>query len=133
MALEMRATCERCDKALGLDAEAHICSYECTFCPACSAGMAHTCPNCGGELSRRPRRKTAAVTPRDVVRRLHEIWTTGDAAAADGVYAEDFVAHFPASGELPERRGVDGVRRGIERIKAAFPDWREDVDDMVAE
>jgi steroid delta-isomerase-like uncharacterized protein len=133
MALEMRAKCERCDGTLELDAEAYVCSYECTFCPGCSAGMAHTCPNCGGELLRRPRRKAATVTPRDVVRRLHELWTTGDPDAATEVYAEDFVAHFPASGELPERRGVDGVRSGIRRIKTAFPDWREDVDDMVTE
>ncbi|MEX0762243.1 MAG: DUF1272 domain-containing protein [Dehalococcoidia bacterium] len=57
MALEMRSVCERCGATLGYDSEARICSYECTFCPACSTGMAHTCPNCGGELLLRPRRK----------------------------------------------------------------------------
>ncbi len=59
MALEMRPRCERCDQALPLGSEAHICSYECTFCPQCAAEMAAICPNCGGELVRRPRRKAA--------------------------------------------------------------------------
>ncbi|HEX6197724.1 MAG TPA: DUF1272 domain-containing protein [Jiangellaceae bacterium] len=55
MALEMRTECERCDAPLAASGEAFICSYECTFCPACAAAMDH-CPNCGGELVRRPRR-----------------------------------------------------------------------------
>ena len=56
MALEMRSKCERCETALGHRAEAYICSFECTFCETCSDAMAQTCPNCGGELVRRPRR-----------------------------------------------------------------------------
>ena len=56
MALEMRTECERCGAPLAEDGEARICSYECTFCPACSEAMAATCPNCGGELVPRPRR-----------------------------------------------------------------------------
>ena len=57
MALEMRDQCEQCRTELGHDADACICSYECTFCVACSGAMAATCPNCGGELVRRPRRR----------------------------------------------------------------------------
>jgi hypothetical protein len=57
MALEMKMGCEKCDHALPEDAEAYICSYECTFCPDCTAKMKQTCPNCAGELVARPRRK----------------------------------------------------------------------------
>ncbi|HEX6102779.1 MAG TPA: DUF1272 domain-containing protein [Alphaproteobacteria bacterium] len=57
MALEMRPACEKCGASLPLDGEARICSYECTFCSPCADGMNQTCPNCGGELVRRPRRK----------------------------------------------------------------------------
>jgi hypothetical protein len=57
--LEMRTECERCTSPLGHDADARICSYECTFCAPCSEEMAATCPNCGGELVARPRRRTA--------------------------------------------------------------------------
>ena len=56
MALELRASCERCAAALSHGAEAFICSYECTFCPDCTSAMDAICPNCAGELVRRPRR-----------------------------------------------------------------------------
>jgi len=56
MALEMREECERCGAALGLEDDARICSYECTFCPSCSETMGSICPNCGGELVGRPHR-----------------------------------------------------------------------------
>jgi steroid delta-isomerase-like uncharacterized protein len=133
MALEMRETCERCGGGLELGTEAFVCSYECTFCPSCAAALSATCSNCKGELVRRPRRATAAITPRTVVRRLHEIWNTGDVGAVDTIYAEDFVGHFPPSSHLPERRGRAGARESIARIKAAFPDWHEAIEDMVTE
>jgi len=57
MALEMRAVCERCDTPLGHGDDARICSFECTFCPDCAEQMQHKCPNCGGELVARPRRR----------------------------------------------------------------------------
>lgn len=57
MALEMRSTCEKCGRALTIESAAFICSYECTFCPDCTAAMHGVCPNCGGELVPRPRRR----------------------------------------------------------------------------
>jgi uncharacterized protein len=57
MPLEMRTTCEKCNAALASSDTAMICSYECTFCPTCTAAMNHVCPNCGGELVARPRRR----------------------------------------------------------------------------
>jgi hypothetical protein len=58
MALEMRAVCERCGAGLTVDGPAVICSYECTFCVECADAMEHVCPNCGGELVARPKRRT---------------------------------------------------------------------------
>jgi hypothetical protein len=54
--LELRPTCENCNKALPPDApDARICTYECTFCAACVDGLlANVCPNCGGGFERRP-------------------------------------------------------------------------------
>ena len=55
--LQLRPNCECCDKDLPPDAaDAVICSFECTFCTECmrerlAGGL---CPNCGGELIRRP-------------------------------------------------------------------------------
>jgi len=57
MALELRPNCEWCDRDLPpAAAQARICSYECTFCSACTDAMGGRCPNCGGELLQRPRR-----------------------------------------------------------------------------
>jgi uncharacterized protein len=56
MALEMRDSCERCGVALTGDADAVICSFECTFCRSCGEALDYVCPNCGGELLTRPRR-----------------------------------------------------------------------------
>jgi hypothetical protein len=56
--LELRPNCECCDTDLTGDAAgAFICSFECTFCERCATDvLAGKCPNCGGELVRRPRR-----------------------------------------------------------------------------
>jgi len=58
MSLEMRPDCERCARDLPPGSgEALICSFECTFCSACAAGpLGGICPNCGGDLQRRPGR-----------------------------------------------------------------------------
>jgi hypothetical protein len=54
--LELRPTCENCNKALPPDSlEARICSYECTFCAACVDSVLNdVCPNCGGGFAARP-------------------------------------------------------------------------------
>lgn len=48
--LELKPTCEHCNKALPSDSlEARICSYECTFCATCvDQVLSDVCPNCGG-------------------------------------------------------------------------------------
>ena len=57
MALEMRDSCETCGAGLDLEAEAYICSNECTFRGHRTHAMDHTCPNCGGKPVHRPRRR----------------------------------------------------------------------------
>lgn len=54
--LELRPTCEQCNKALPPAAlEARICSYECTFCADCvDTVLGNVCPNCGGGFTPRP-------------------------------------------------------------------------------
>jgi hypothetical protein len=53
--LEIRPTCENCNKALPpTSLEARICSYECTFCAACVESLENVCPNCGGGFAPRP-------------------------------------------------------------------------------
>jgi hypothetical protein len=57
----MKDKCELCGKALAFLAEAYICSYECTYCPECTAKLGKVCKTCGGELVLRPRRKEKEV------------------------------------------------------------------------
>src|ERR1700752_1425659 len=56
----MKTNCEGCQRTLSADAEAYVCSYECTFCADCTAIQKSICPHCGGELVRRPRRSMLA-------------------------------------------------------------------------
>lgn len=61
--LLLRPGCECCDVDLPPDSHAaRICSFECTFCASCAEGrLGGVCPNCGGELLRRPIRPAARL------------------------------------------------------------------------
>jgi hypothetical protein len=54
--LELRPTCENCEKSLPpASLDARICSYECTFCASCvETLLENVCPNCGGGFVPRP-------------------------------------------------------------------------------
>jgi hypothetical protein len=61
--LALRPNCECCDRDLPPESrDAMICTFECTFCADCASGVLHgICPNCSGELVRRPVRPAAAL------------------------------------------------------------------------
>lgn len=61
--LELRPNCECCDRDLPADTtEAMICTFECTYCADCATRVLKgRCPNCTGELVRRPVRPAAAL------------------------------------------------------------------------
>ena len=61
--LELRPNCECCDRDLPPESpDALICTYECTWCRDCAENVLHgTCPNCGGNLERRPIRPAALL------------------------------------------------------------------------
>jgi len=63
--LELRPNCECCDADLPPGSpEARICTFECTFCATCAEHRFDSrCPNCGGDLVRRP------VRPADLLER----------------------------------------------------------------
>jgi hypothetical protein len=72
--LELRPGCECCDRDLAPDGrDAMICSFECTFCEACATErLGGICPNCGGELVRRPARPAALLGEHPpATRRVH--------------------------------------------------------------
>jgi hypothetical protein len=61
--LQLRPNCECCDCDLPPESPlALMCSFECTFCQTCAETVLRgICPNCGGELVRRPIRPAAAL------------------------------------------------------------------------
>jgi hypothetical protein len=61
--LELRPNCECCDRDLAVaDHDVFICTFECTWCGACAGDLLHmVCPNCSGELVRRPIRPSEAL------------------------------------------------------------------------
>lgn len=62
--LELRPNCECCDVDLPPQSlEAMICTFECTWCTGCvKLCLGGRCPNCGGDLQRRPIRPAAHLT-----------------------------------------------------------------------
>lgn len=61
--LELRPNCECCNRDLPPESpDALICTYECTWCRDCAEHVLQgTCPNCGGNLERRPIRPAALL------------------------------------------------------------------------
>ncbi|WP_397364636.1 DUF1272 domain-containing protein [Olleya sp. R77988] len=77
--LEIRPSCEHCNKSLPYDSQdAVICTFECTYCIDCATNVfKDVCPNCGGNFTVRPIRpkhllekypvsKTIVYKPKDV-------------------------------------------------------------------
>lgn len=67
-----------------------------------------------------------------LVRRLYEQgFAAGDLDLVDELVADDVVTHNPIILDAPE--GQDSIRGGIEMIRRAFPDFRVEVMDLLAE
>jgi len=67
-----------------------------------------------------------------IVRRLFdEVWNTGSLDKIEELYAADFVADYRPYGPL--RRGHDAIKGMVQRAHAAFPDYHEELEEMVAE
>jgi len=76
--LTMKNACEECNAPLKPDGLAFICSYECTFCEACTLKLRHTCPNCEGQLVIRP---TRMLDPAQVIAQRSRGRTTAKSGA----------------------------------------------------
>jgi len=61
--MEIRPECGRCHSPLNADGPAYLCIHDCTFCATCYRHLKYACPNCGGELVRRPRSRLARDGP----------------------------------------------------------------------
>ncbi len=59
-----------------------------------------------------------------------EIWSKGNLAIVDEIYASNFVCHFTVG---PDWRGREGVRQQVTMHRTSFPDWHEHIEDIIAE
>ena len=64
------------------------------------------------------------------LRVIEEVWNNGRLDVVDEVFAPDYEEHNPRPGQ---ERGIDGYKSGVSMLRAAFPDLRLAVLDVVAE
>ena len=69
-------------------------------------------------------------TNREVVKRFHLVWSNNKIDQLNELITPDFVCHFLAGYEW---KGIDGTAREIIDQHKAFPDWHEEIVDMIAE
>jgi len=135
--LELRPVCERCDHPLPPSSpDARICTFECTFCAACTDGpLGGHCPNCTGELVRRPTwpDDTAGDRPAVVLRRYADAWSSGDLDALLACYADDFTLHYGGASRFAgTHAGKDAAVGAMAEVSVLAPRTLHSVDDVLA-
>ena len=69
-------------------------------------------------------------TNKAIVRRAHdEVWSKGNMAAIDELYAPDYIAHWVSGGDTE----LDEFKEIIVNARTAFPDMKEEILHIVAE
>jgi ketosteroid isomerase-like protein len=66
-----------------------------------------------------------------LVQRLFEVWNTGVLDKIDDLYAEDYVADYRPYAAL--HRGRQGIRDMVRRAHATFPDYHEELEEIITE
>jgi ketosteroid isomerase-like protein len=69
------------------------------------------------------------ATVRRYFEAMNAVYETGDFSPLDGLIAPDYVYHA----ETGDLRGIEGMRELVSAYRAAFPDVRFTVEDIVAE
>ncbi len=67
---------------------------------------------------------------REIVRSFHKVWSNGQVNVLDTLLSPDFVCHFINNIEW---KGIEGAKTTITGHKKSFPDWNEEIVDIIAE
>ena len=67
---------------------------------------------------------------RDIIKKYHEVWSNGEVNELDKILAPDFVCHFI---DGIEWKGIEGANSSITSHRKSFPDWNEEIVDMISE
>lgn len=74
--------------------------------------------------------KTDVEANREIVRQYHQVWSDGKVANLEKFMSPDFVCHFI---DGLEWKGIEGAKNSISSHKISFPDWHEEIVDIIAE
>ena len=70
---------------------------------------------------------------KELIKDLHKVWNFNLLSEIPNIYTEDFVVHWSKANKEFSSFGHDGIKKAIEETLIAFPDWFEDVVDIIAE
>ena len=70
---------------------------------------------------------------KELIKDLHKVWNFNLLSEIPNIYTEDFVVHWSKANREFSSFGHDGIKKVIEETLIAFPDWFEDVVDIIAE
>jgi steroid delta-isomerase-like uncharacterized protein len=66
----------------------------------------------------------------EVVKKYHEIWSTGNVDELNEIIAPDFQSHFIGGFEYI---GLEGAKNSVLETKKAFPDWTENIVEIITQ
>jgi predicted ester cyclase len=76
------------------------------------------------------RREINLNANRKVVKKYHEVWSNGQVTELNKILAPEFVCHFINGIEW---KGIEGANNSISSHRKSFPDWNEEIVDMISE
>lgn len=65
-----------------------------------------------------------------VVKKYHEIWSTGKVDELDEIISPEFQSHFIGGFQY---KGIEGAKNSVLETKKAFPDWTENIIEIIAQ
>lgn len=69
---------------------------------------------------------------KELIHRMNiEVWNKGNLEIIDELFSTDIVRHFLPTGS--ETKGIDKLRDRIRNHRKAYPDWTEEIKQIVAE
>lgn len=75
---------------------------------------------------------TPTTTDQNIVavKKYHEIWSTGKVDELDDLISPEFKSHFIGGFQYS---GVEGAKNSVLETKKAFPDWAENIIEIIAQ
>jgi len=80
---------------------------------------------CGGSSDSEEIRNADAVSLQHT-----EIWSKGNMELISTIYAEDYIGHFPGGTTIT---GRDGIQTEVTSHRTAFPDWVEEIQEIIVQ